>query len=398
MISPDVALAKILQSVRVLPKMTIPLKDALGFVLAGDVKSKDNLPRFTNSAMDGFAVRTIDCRRASSDSPVKLKVVAVSYAGTRKQPTLANRCAIKVATGAPLPRGSNAVVMQEDCVFQNGFISITEPVPAWDNVRKVGEEIKTGNVALKKGTRLTPGEISWLATMGIRKVQVFRKPRIALLRTGNEVVDTNRKPGPFQIRDAHQLSIKLALKKLDVEVSISPIIKDNPVKVNKVIGRYLKNHDLVLTTGGVSVGERDLLKEGFRNVGVKLHFEKVSQKPGKPMVFGQKVMSYWLGLPGNPVAALVCTYLYVFPFIRGLSGETEMETLWFEAKAATAFPTNSNRTNFLRGKYRDGYVTFAKNQDSQCLGSFSKANVLIKIPPSSTYGKKGETVSFSLLP
>lgn len=400
MISPEEALTRLIRSAQAVAKniISIRLQDALGLVLAKDVRSLDNLPRFTNSAMDGFAVNSSDCTKASSRFPIKLNIIGANFAGTHRSARMRKGCAIQIATGAPLPEGSNAVVMLEDCKIHEGCIYLTEPVPPLDNVRKVGEEIKRGEVALRKGTTLTPGEISWLATMGVKTVRVFRKPRIALLRTGNEVVDTHRSPAPFQVRDAHQISIGLALKKAGMEVSTSPIIRDDCAQVKRVLRKYLKQHDLILTTGGVSVGEKDLLKEEFRNAGFILHFEKISQRPGKPMVFGRKGNIFWIGLPGNPVSALVCSYLYVLPFIRALSGEKEPQTPWFEANSASGYPTNSHRTNFLRGRYQNGVVTFAGNQNSHCLGSFSQTNVLIKVPPSRTEGKKGHKVLCSLIP
>ena len=404
-ITPDLAIRKILANAKPLPSCRMDIRKTDGLVLASHVCCPDGLPRFDNSAVDGYAVKAADVRGASKARPVSLRLIGEVHAGSSNQPVVKKGLAVRIATGARIPPGADAVVMQEYCERKGTVLRVCDTEPRWGNIRRRGEEIRRGQIALRKGQTLNSGSIAWLATMGIKTALVHRPPRVGLLRSGNEVVEWGVSPQPHQVRDAHGVSLPLALKKIysassgmELEVKMPSIVRDDMKQTVRAFSMLLKDCDLVVTTGGVSVGERDLFHAAAKTYGLKTIFCKVSQKPGKPMVFARRGPKLWFGLPGNPVASLVCFYLYVKPCLLRMIGHPHVEPEWFEAKAAEAFRPNARRTDFLRGCLKNGRVTFAEKQGSHCLGSFADANVLVKIPPSSRPGKAGDPILCIHLP
>ncbi len=381
MLTPDQALQKIFLHAKALRLEQLDIREANGRVLAADVQAADDLPRFDNSAMDGFALRAGDIRGASKKHPVSLRLIGEIQAGSSFRKKLPSQCAVRISTGAPMPPGADAVVMQEYCAVRGAMVMICGTEPKGANVRFRGEEIRKGRIALRRGTRLNPGSIAWLATMGIRKVSVFRRPRVGLLRTGNEVVEPGRFPRPDQVRDAHGLSLSLALREMGIDLKIEPIVRDNSPAIRRAFSKLMACRDVVLTTGGISVGKHDFFHEAARRIGVRRIFHKISQKPGKPMVFGKKSAKLWFGLPGNPVSSLFCFYHYVRPALLKMTGRSNFLPQWFEAISSIPVRRNPRRTEFMRGRLDRGRVVFARNQGSHCLGSFSDANVLVRINP-----------------
>jgi molybdopterin molybdotransferase len=272
--------------------------------------------------------------------------------------------------------------MQEECEVQGSRLIVRGFEPKGGNIRFRGEEIRKGRVALRRGVRLSPGAIAWLATMGVRKVTVLRKPRVGLLRTGNEVVDLPKSPGPVQVRDAHGLSLRLALGEMGIGLEIAPIVRDNAVAIRRAFSKLMTRCDVVLTTGGVSVGRHDLIGEVARGMGIRPIFHKIAQKPGKPMAFGARGPKLWFGLPGNPVSSLFCFYCYVRPALVKMSGRDDFRPVWFEALAASAVRRHPRRAEFMRGRMLGGRVGFAVKQGSHCLGSFARSNLLVRIDSS----------------
>jgi len=382
MITPDEALSKILAKARPLGSVRADIRDACGRVLAGEVRAADDLPRFDGSAMDGFAVRAADVRGAAAQRPVTLRLAGEVQAGSQFRGRLSPGCAIRISTGAPIPRGADAVVMQEECEVQGSRVVVRGFEPRGGNIRFRGEEIRKGRVALKRGVRLVPGAIAWLATMGVRSVRVIRRPRVGLLRTGNEVVEPAARVRAGQVRDAHALSLRLAMDELGVDLKTVPIVRDRPAQIRRAFSKLLAACDVVLSTGGVSVGPHDLLLEAAQAVGVRPLFRQIAQKPGKPMAFGVRGRKLWFGLPGNPVSSLFCFYYYVRPALMRIQGRNDFGHAWFEAPAASEVRRHPQRTEFLRGSMRRGHVVFAAKQGSHCLGSFARSDLLVRMDTS----------------
>jgi molybdopterin molybdotransferase len=410
------------------------VRQAAGFVLAADVRSLDDLPRFNNSAMDGYAVRAADIRSASEKNPVALRVIGEVHAGSPANPIIRKGCAARISTGAKIPNGADAVVMQEECELR---VVRGSPDPAHDwtaglrsdsgdlrsaarrgqetfaeqkvvlvkcseprgaNIRRRGEEIRRGQIALRAGTLLNAGSIAWLATMGIKKVSVHRRPRVGLLRSGNEVVELGKHPRPYQVRDAHGISIGSALRAMDCDTALPPIVGDDLSATVRSFRKLLATCDVVITTGGVSVGERDLFHEAAKQLGVKQIFHGIAQRPGKPIAFGKRGAKLWFGLPGNPVSALVCFYIYVRPALLKMMGHRDVFPQWVEAAAAHPMRTDARKTVFARGTLRDGKVSLAEKQGSHCLGSFAAANVLVRLDPRTKSVKAGRKIFCVMLP
>ena len=379
MLTPDQALGKILFHARPLAAERVHVGDACGLVLASDIRAADDLPRFDNSAMDGFAVHSADIRGAAGENPATLRVIGEVQAGSSFGKKMGPGCAVRISTGAPVPRGADAVVMQEECEVRGSHVIIRGSEPKRGNIRFRGEEIQKGRIALHRGMRLNPGSVAWLATMGIHKAPVFRRPRVGLLRSGGEVVDIGMTPRTNQVRDAHGLSLSLALREMGMDLNVAPIVRDDPSSIRRAFSKLMASCDVVLTTGGVSVGRHDLFLGVAGKLGVKTIFHKIAQKPGKPMAFGKKDGRLWFGLPGNPVSSLFCFYYYVRPALLKMSGRRDFMPQWFEAISSISVKRHPRRTEFMRGRLERGQVVFAPKQGSHCLGGFSDANVLVRI-------------------
>jgi molybdopterin molybdotransferase len=393
MISPEQALEKVLRNSHPLGSVTLDIRQASGLVLAESVRCTDSLPRFDCSAMDGFAVKHADIAKASKSNPVRLKLIGEVRAGTSFVPHVTAGTTVKISTGGKIPAGADVVVMKEDCEEKGAEVIFRESEARLANIRLCGEEILKGKTAVKRGTRLNPGSIAWLVSMGVRRVTVCKRPVVGLLRSGDEVADFGRSPRSTQVRDTHGISIPLALRDLDLDVMVPSIVRDHPWYVERAFRKLMKQCDVVITTGGISVGEHDLFKEIAEGVGVEMIFHNVSQKPGKPLAFGKRGSRLWFGLPGNPVSALACFYVYLRPGLLQMMGvEPESIYPWFKVRASEFYPTHPARAQFLRGilDQQSGGVSFAEKQGSHCLGSFAEANVLIKIAPSAEKGKPGD--------
>jgi molybdopterin molybdotransferase len=388
MITPDQALKLILGRAKVLPAETVDLREAHGRVVAGSVRAADSLPRFDNSAMDGFAVQAADLRRL----PALLKLIGESRAGSPRLPRLQPGCAVKISTGAPIPPGADTVVMKEDCELRGASVLVKDAEPRGGNIRRRGEEIRKGAIAIKSGTVLNPGSIAWLASMGIQRVQVFCKPRVGLLRSGDEVVEWDRRPKRHQIRDTHAMALGLALKELGFELELPPPVQDRLNTVTRAFSKLLARCDVVLTTGGVSVGEHDLFHQVAGLSGVTPVFWKIAQKPGKPMAFGVRGRKLWFGLPGNPVSALVCFHLYVKPVLLKRMGRPDYSTWWVQSATRQSIRRHATRTEFYTGRIENGRVRILPQRGSHCLGGFARSNVLVKIDPGKSNGALGTGV------
>ena len=289
-------------------------------------------------------------------------------------------------TGAPLPDGADAVLPQEEGQAEGGVLFVTRPVPAGRHVRRAAEDCRRGAPIVPKGARLEPGTIALLSILGIRHVHVRRAPRVAIVVTGNEVRPSTARLLPrYAVRDAHAAFLTAALKEFGIEPSGVAYARDSVVEIRKALGTAIARADLVIVTGGVSVGDRDLVRPALSSLGARTVFWRVAQRPGKPIYFGTRRGVSVLGLPGNPASVVVCYCEYVRPAIRKMLGERRAAPEEWQARLASPAPRDGSRVGFLRGRLlRPGpewRVTADRRQSSNLLGPFLESDSLIIVPP-----------------
>lgn len=298
----------------------VALSEAAGRFLAEPVLARSDLPAFSNSAMDGYAVRSTDVLAASSEGPVALPVVAESRAGGPTPPPLSAGQAMRIFTGAVLPEGADAVVMQENTEASDGQVRILQAARAFENVREQGSDLAAGAVMLAKGLGLSAGEVGILAAQRIGAVTVYRRPTVAILSTGDELRDITDVEAPGTIVNSNAYALAAQVK----EAGGIPWVQPNvPDRLEDTVHRLQDalTADLVICCGGVSVGEYDFVKEAFEQVGIEADFWKVAVKPGKPLTFGTRGKTPVVGLPGNPISAMVTFEAFVRPGLRAMQGD-----------------------------------------------------------------------------
>ncbi len=405
MIRADEGRSIIIGSITPVSIETSTLDNCLGRVLAADISAPRDLPPFDNSSMDGFAVRTADLKSALPNAPVQLKLAGELPAGTWSTETLRPGFAIRVMTGAPIPEGADAVAEQELTAAENGSVRVLSTIAPGRNIRKKGESLLAGALALRKGVRLSPASVGSLAAMGIKQVSVYRRPVAALLCTGNEVVGLDRTPGPGQIWNSNSFALRGAIENRGVSVVDMGIVADEKEQLAARLREAL-TYDSVITSGGVSVGKYDLVLDVLRSLGVEIKFWKLNIKPGMPMAFGVASAEGRtipvFALPGNPVSTLVTFDQFVRPGLEKLSGVGSPEPR-LRIKAVLEDPVHKKdgKRHFIRGIARnaaDGIVvTTTGTQSSGVLMSLVKANCLIILPEESGSLNKGDVVEIELL-
>lgn len=406
MISVDEAKERILRHFHPLEAERVPILEALDRVLAEDIYSDIDIPPFANSAMDGYALRSLDTAGASRKSPVTLKVVADLAAGYTTEVEVAPGMAIRIMTGAPLPEGADAVVRFEDT--SEGLrgswgptVEVYKEVSPRENVRPAGEDIRRGELVLTKGTVLRPQEIGVLASLGRPEVEVIRRPRVAILATGDELVGIEEELGPGKIRNSNEYSnTALVLRYGGIAVRLG-IAKDRVEDIKAKIQKGLEAQvDLFLTSAGVSVGEYDVVKEVLASEG-EIEFWQVCMKPGKPLAFGHIQGVPLIGLPGNPVSAMVAFEQFVRPAILTMLGKGAKEKPEVEV-IVDEDVTNSGRRGFMRAivtRQEDGYHARVVSgpRGSGVLTSMVRANALLIVPEGTTLVKAGERLRAQML-
>jgi molybdopterin molybdotransferase len=378
-----------------LEPIDISLENSRGYVIANDIFAPINLPPLTSSAMDGYAVRFSDIK---SNLPVKLRISGEVKAGYSKTQTLGKGCAIRIYTGAPVPSGADCVAIQEDTEEANGHVIIKRRVSKHDNIRREGEEAKKGEAVIKRGTFINPPVVGLLSIMGIPKVIVIRKPRTGLIVTGDEIVSPGNILKPGQVYDSNSFSISSALMETGIDEIVITRQKDSLPVIEKAFDRAFRQSDIVIFTGGISVGKYDYVSELLKQTGVETIFYKVEQKPGKPLYLGKYRGKIVFGLPGNPVSSLVCFYEYVLPAVRKMMGLCSIYLKEETAILAGHISVKPGKVNFLRGKFNKGAVEPLKHQESHMLSSFAESNCLIIVPQHRKVIKNGERVKIHMLP
>ncbi len=342
MLKVNEALERIYNRAKPLGTIEVPISMSLGFVLAKDIHAKFDLPPFDQSAVDGYA---------AGSHGFKFKVLKGDIkAGDIHDMEISGDQAVKIFTGAKIPKGTYAVIPKENAILRDGYIEVNKVFKKGDNIRLKGEDVKKGDLVIKSGTLITPPIIGVLASLGYSSVKVYKKPSVAVITTGNELVDIGEKIEETKIVDSNYYQISAMLEGWGIKVSYRERVPDDPEKLMIAISKALEHSNIVITVGGVSVGDYDFVKDVVKKLGIRKDFWQVLQKPGKPLFFGVKGRKLFFGLPGNPVAVSVCMYIYVRAAIRkmmGLNGNVFEDFVY--AIISEDIQKGPQRLEFIRG-------------------------------------------------
>ncbi|MFC3396013.1 molybdopterin molybdotransferase MoeA [Brenneria rubrifaciens] len=372
------ALEKMFSQVSAIPETeNVPLHDAAGRISASAITSPINVPSFANSAMDGYAIRGADLA-----APTPLPVAGKSLAGTPFNGEWPVGTCIRIMTGAPIPEGADAVIMQEQAEVSDAGVRFTHDVKPGQNVRLPGEDIRAGATVLPAGRKLSVAELPLLASLGIVRVNVYRRLKVAIFSTGDELQPVGAPLQAGQIYDTNRFAVRLMLEQFGCEINDLGIIADDPVALRDAFERAGHSADLVISSGGVSVGEADYTRQILKESG-DIHFWKLAIKPGKPFAFGKLKQAWFCGLPGNPVSAVLTFYQLVQPLLARLGGHTAWHLpARIRVKTTRALKKTPGRTDFQRGVFSrnaqgDLEVSTTGHQGSHVFSSFSLANCFI---------------------
>jgi len=400
MIAVEDARAIILEAAHPLNPVRVPLDEAFGRVLAEDAVADSDIPPFANSAMDGYAVRAEDVATATPDAPTVLRILGDVAAGTVAERPVEPGTCYQISTGAPMPPGADTAIMRE----------LTEPVgrdqvrimasrPSGANVRHAGEDMKKGETVLRAGTLLRAGELGVLATVGMAEPLVYPAPRVAVLATGSELIPASEPLRPGKIRNSNGYTLAAQVRAAGaVPVSLGTVADDEAETEAKI--REALTCDVVLTSGGVSVGEHDFVKATHERLGTEFKFWRINMKPGKPTAFGVNDDTLVFGIPGNPVASMVVFEEFVRPALLKMMGQTKLTRPAVSAVADDTFAADDGKTHFVRVVVRKDNGTYraasAGGQGSHQISGFARANGLLILTPERQEVSAGETAEVHL--
>lgn len=392
----------ILRDVTPLDTEIVPLRQALGRVLAEDVRSPLALPPWDNASMDGYAVRSSDVHSADANAPAVLRVVGTVAAGASTTRALDAGEAMRIMTGAPVPSGADSVIRVEDTDAGESTVRVFADRDVLRNIRPRGEDLAKGDLAARTGEQLHPGHIGLLASVGHGQVRVYRRPRVAVLASGDELVDVDRFDEVLsgaKIVTSNSYSLDAAVRQAGAEPVSLGTVGDDPVAMRERLTTC--DCDLLLTTGGVSVGEFDFTRSVLAELGATHRFWRVRIRPGAPVGFGLLRGTPWLGLPGNPVSTLVTFELFARPAIRKMQGHSLLFRRPARVRLAESVTINAPLTHFLRAEVRDAdnelVAKLTGPQGSGLLSSMARANALLIIPAARTRIEAGEFVDALML-
>ena len=373
MISEEEARKKILETVRLLPARKLSISKSLDFFAAEDHFARLPLPTFDNSAMDGYAIVASSCKKGQ-----RLRVIGEQPAGRDKQLCISGGEAIRIFTGAPVPAGADAIVMQEDVTRDGDEIIINVTVEAGEFVRRRGCDLAEGQSILAKGERIRAATVPLLASQGFAEVTVGGEANGAIISTGDELVKPGQKIEPGQIYDSNSVLLDALLKRCGAVTYSVEHCRDEREPLIDAIKRGSENNILVIT-GGVSVGEHDFVKDALRDLGVPIDIWRVAIKPGKPFLFGNIDKCAVFGLPGNPVSAFITFLQFVRPAILKMMGATNLDLPKVPAKLSVDLTNDSDRPHYIRGKLEQGRFTPIGRQESHALFGLSQSNALLRL-------------------
>ncbi len=392
MISVEDARNNILKAIRPVSTETVPLAQASGRLLADDVVARRTQPPADMSAMDGYAVKASDV----ASVPVTLNVVGEAPAGGSYDKPVQPGEAVRIFTGGPVPNGTDCIVIQEDTEREEDQVTVLEAAEEGKFIRRAGIDFKEGETGLKSGKTLTPRDIGLLAAMNIPWVTVRRKPVIALLSTGDELVRPGEPVGPNQIISSNALLVAAMIEKAGGIAVDLGIALDNEQSLRQM-AEGAKSADMLVTLGGASVGDHDLVQSVLGKDGLEIDFWRIAMRPGKPLMFGDLDGTPMLGMPGNPVSSMVCSYIFLYPAIDALHGRPGRTPSTLPALLSHDLKQNDRREDYMRARIigeEDGkpVVELFSNQDSSLLSRLSAANCLVKRAPFAEALNKGEVV------
>ena len=387
------------KNTKALKSEVVSIKDSLKRVLYGDVKSKINNPPFNKSVFDGYAFKSEDSKGTSKENPIELKIVDEIFAGDFSEIEIKHGEAIRIMTGAPIPMGADCVLKQEETERHGDLVKIFKEMKANENISFMGEDIKIGETLIKKGKRLDYADLGIMASSGISEVLVYKKPIVSIISTGDEVCDINSTLKPGKIYDSNLYSLSARIEELGYNVLSMEHVGDNIIKIGKAIEKAFEKSDIVFTTGGASVGEKDLMQKVSESIGFEKLFWKIKIKPGSAVVCSKKEEKILISLSGNPNAALTTFELLGKPVLKKLEGEEENINIKREKGVLMdSFNKKSPQRRFLRGnviydeKGAKVYITQIKSGNG-ILSSLLNANCLIEIEKGNEGLNRGEVVN-----
>jgi molybdopterin molybdotransferase len=394
------ALREVVARAKPLAAESISLADALGRTLARDVRAGEPIPPFSKATMDGYAVRAADTRAAGDTGVVELEVVEDLPAGRVCRKAIGPGQAVRIMTGAPLPVGADAVVMVEDTDKAGGRVRILRPASQGDDIGEAGEDVQKGALVLEKGDLVGPAEVGMLAALGHASVRASRRPEVAVIATGDEIVEPGRKPRPGQIRNSNGHALRAMALQAGAKTDYLGIARDQDSSLKLKI-RKARKADILVLSGGVSVGDHDLVKEELSGSGVRPVFWRVRIKPGKPVFFGVRGRQLVFGLPGNPTSAMVTFHLFVRPAIDRLLGRKTLGPRAGKAVLEKAIALKPGRTQFLRAVLAGNgpalRVEPFPDQKSGVLKSMVRSRALIVVPADVSRIEAGDIVEILFL-
>ncbi|WP_031445310.1 molybdopterin molybdotransferase MoeA [Arenibacter algicola] len=386
------------EAIEVIDKNIIPLEEkekinvqfSNGHVLFQDVSSPINMPPFRQSAMDGYALLL--------QNDVTYTIIDEVKAGDNHNPVLKPGEAVRIFTGAAVPNSANAVIMQESVIVENNRLILQKPVVFGENIRPLGEQVKKGGVALRKGTKISPAAVGYLTSLGITEVVVFKGPSIAIVVTGSELVEAGHALTYGKIYESNSGMLLSALNSIGHTDVIIHKVSDDYAQTYSVLEKVIAQHDVILITGGISVGDYDVVGKVLQGLSVEQLFYKIKQKPGKPFFFGKKNKTIVFGLPGNPAAVLSCFYIYIYPALQKISGDIGFKLPRITVKSGSNFIKKGDNAQFLKAILKDGEATILKGQSSAMLQTFALANAMVYMPEEQKEISMGDLVEVIRLP
>lgn len=385
MIAIDEAFSILSKTIFTLPQATISLENALRYITAETILSPINMPPFRQSNMDGFAL--------SLHHELTYEIVGEIKAGNSKPIQLQPGQAVKIFTGAAVPDAAQAVIQIEKVSVNGNQLFLQESVLPETNIRPLGSQIKKNEIALEKGTILTPAAIGFLAGLGFTAVKVYQKPTIGIVITGNELISAGRPLAHGQVYESNAIMLQTALMESHYNQVEVYQVDDHFENTKSILEKAIQTHDVVLVSGGISVGDYDFVGQALQSLDVETLFYKVNQKPGKPLMAGKLNDTIIFALPGNPAASLTCFYIYVIPTLQKMSGMTISYETIIQKRMTHDYTVNNSRDQFLKAMVSNDEVTILMHQDSSMLDSFALANALVYLPNGNYKLAKGDKVA-----